>query len=141
MGALMSTFEVLRVDEMKDNDKSYVFQFLIRMIEGCGGTRVKEFICSDTSCRRQSDLFLFVFLFTVSLSSFSFSSAMSLLSLLIPCSSFSSPKIFKELLLHRILVFSNTLWNQLSQPSHTCTYLSNLTQRDSRTISFPCTCS
>ncbi|CAG7838171.1 unnamed protein product [Allacma fusca] len=49
MGALISTFEVLRVDEMKDKDKSYVFQFLIRMIEGCGGIRVKEFICSDTS--------------------------------------------------------------------------------------------
>jgi len=51
MGGLITTFEVLRVDEMTPDDKTEAFCFLRRLIDGQGGTRVKYLICSDTSCK------------------------------------------------------------------------------------------
>jgi hypothetical protein len=53
MGGVITTFEVLRVDEMKNKDKTQAFYFLYRLIDGPGGTRVKQLICSDTSCESQ----------------------------------------------------------------------------------------
>ena len=63
MGGIITTFEVLRVDEMKNKDKTQAFYFLYRLIDGQGGARLKHLICSDTSCKFHKYL-LFCLLFT-----------------------------------------------------------------------------